>query len=148
MRRGRERTRAVAAHVGAHKEELLKQIPEGKVFKGRSAKRNEVLRLGRIKFNDLPTEEQAPYIVSEPKSQAFRQKKGKGYGSKAVPKTPSPPNAAQGVPVQKSPLMLTPSRASKSREGVRVSQPPQGGPNIDGVQEGPARVRESSEGHG
>ena len=57
----KQRRRAIHAWIAEHRDELLKRIPQKSVG-DRNAKRNELVRLGRQLFSDLPRSVQENYL--------------------------------------------------------------------------------------
>lgn len=57
----KQRRRAIHAWIDEHRDELLKRIPQKSVG-DRNAKRNELVRLGRQQFSDLPRSVQEHYL--------------------------------------------------------------------------------------
>ena len=55
------RRQAIHAFVKSQKDELLKDIPR-RALRNKETKRNELVRLGRIRFMQLPEEEQARFL--------------------------------------------------------------------------------------
>ena len=127
------RRRAIHAYIRAHRKELMAEL-SGKVLQDRNAKRNELVRVGRVRFAALPQEVQTRFLdavpAAVPKSPAVdgvpASRCSGGDGSSAVPVAMEVDGVqASRSSGQASPLVATPhalQRVAMEVDGVPASR--------------------------
>ena len=127
----RVRTKAISLYSADHRAAILQNmIPEHQ--KNKNTRRRELLRVGRIRFNQEPMEEQGKYMQKAKAVEATAEEQGK-YMEKAKAEEPTAPSESSSAGEKAAP-------ASSSKRRPRSSGVPVEPPNVP-----PARQQQGGE---